>query len=176
MGEGQPARFHDPRVVTLDQPAVVLAELVVFELGQDVVALPALQLAQMLFDFPGQHSSVGSWIGQDGLPGQIAFQVVGHFIRRAVTLLRILLQRLQADILQFARNGFVEPSGQHRVTLPDLRHLLAQVLTGKRQRSREHLVKNRPQRKDIAGGIECDAAHVLRREVVGRPHDLTGDR
>ena len=81
-----------------------VAQPVVLVIGHDLFAAPAFQVAQMLLDLCRDQSGVGGRLRVDRLARQEAAQVVSHFARRAVARGADLLQRLEADVLQVARN------------------------------------------------------------------------
>ena len=87
---------------------------------------------------------------------------------------RLLLQALQADRLQVARNRCVEPPRRHRLVADDLDHRVHRRGRLERRPAGDQGIEGRPQ--GIHVGRRTDLAPLapglLRRHVAGRPHDL----
>ena len=105
-------------------------------------------------------------------------QVIRQRLGRRVTPVRLLLQALQADGLQVARDVALEPARRHRL----LRHHLLE--RGQRRGplegrpAGEHLVQERAQAVDIDGGRDLPVLprRLFGGDVAGRAQDLAAGR
>ena len=101
-------------------------------------------------------------------------QVLGQLLRRAVAARGLLLDRLQADRLQVARDlrarAWRGRGGSRSVDLLD-----QPVAVGRRERrpERQQLVERQAQRVDVAAGVGL-AVEPLRGHVPQRADDVAG--
>ncbi len=113
--------------------------------------------------------------GPDGLVQQEATQVLGHRLGRGISPPRVLLDRLQDDRLEVARDAAVQRSGPRRLLVLDHLDQLQPVGCDERGPERHQLVQGQPQRVEIGAGVAL-AAEPLRRQVADRPQDVAGGR
>ena len=87
---------------------------------------------------------------------------------------RLLLQALQADRLQVARDRRIEPPRRHRLVADDLEHRVHRRGRLERRPAGDQGIERRPQRIHVGRRADLAplAAGLLRRHVAGRPHDL----
>ncbi len=111
---------------------------------------------------------------RDRLAGQESAQVGRQGRGAGVASARFLLQALQADRLQVARNRRIEPPRRDGLVAQDLEHRVHRRGRLERRPAGEQSVQRRAQgvhvgrRPDLASL----AAGLLRRHVAGRAHDL----
>ena len=100
-------------------------------------------------------------------------EIIGQGRGRVVAPSRVLLQALQADDLQVARNGAVERRGSGRRRLADLLERLGDRIAAERRAAGQEGVEDRPQAVDVAGRRHgpAPARGLLGRHVGRRAHD-----
>src|SRR5205823_14987898 len=74
-------------------------------------------------------------------PRQKSLQVIRHFSRGRIAVLRFFFQRLQADVLQVPGYFWIPPPWQSRILFADQPHLLAKRFPVKRWASGQQLVQ-----------------------------------
>src|SRR5262249_7183834 len=113
--------------------------------------------------------------GEDRLAGEEPRQIIGHLARGLVPLRGILLQRLHADVLKLTGYGGVDSTRQFRVALTNQANLIPNAVAAKRRRSRDQLIEDGPERKDVASRVQRRMTlRLFGRKVVGGSHDLAG--
>ena len=114
----------------------------------------------------------------DRLAGEEPAQVLGQRGGRVVALRRLLLQALQRDRLEVARQAGDQPRRRHRLGVLDLLERLQGGRAPERRAAGQQLVEDRPQGVDV--GERPDllglALGLLGGHVAGRAHDRVGPR
>ena len=114
---------------------------------------------------------------QHGLVGEKSPQVIRHIARRAIALRRVLLQRLQADVLQIDGDFRVASAGKRRLFLADTAQQVRLVFSPKRRIAGQQFVEDGAQREHVATRIQIlRAAGLLRREVLRGSRNVSGLR
>ena len=91
--------------------------------------------------------------GADRLIGQEPPQVLGHRFGRLVPRLRVLIDRLQDDRLQVARDAGIDGPRLLRLLGLDLLDQLQAVRIGECRTEREQFVEGEPQRVDVGPSV-----------------------
>jgi hypothetical protein len=127
LRQREPPRLQNPRILAFEQPVVPFADCGVLSLRNDLLPTPALQVAQVLPGAPGDHAGVGCGLGMHRLTGQEpASSAISA--SRGIAVRGVLLQRLQADILQVSRNRRTAAPRQNRILRADRLQQLAGAL------------------------------------------------
>ena len=111
--------------------------------------------------------------GPDRLVGEEPPQVLGHRLGRLVPRLGVLLDRLEHDRLQVARDPGIERPGPRRLLGLDLLDQLEPVRRVERRAEREQLVERQPQGVDVGPGVPL-APEPLGGHVAERAQDVAG--
>ena len=110
--------------------------------------------------------------GQDGLVVEEPPQVLAHRLGRGIPLLRVLLDRLQEDRLQVARNASVERPGLRRLLGLDPLDQLQPVGRTERGAQCHELVQGQTEGVDVGAGVPLPA-EPLGGHVAESPEDVT---
>ncbi len=103
-------------------------------------------------------------------------QIVGQRRRALIPLPRFLLQALEADRLEIARNGHIEPPRRHWFGADYLEYRLHRGGRLERRPARDQRIEGRPQGINVGRRphVAPIPSRLLGRHVVGRTHDLAG--
>src|SRR5882724_3179472 len=104
LREGQAASLQNPGVFPFDETRVLFTKAFEFGVGENVVVAPGTDLAQVLIDSSRYEIAVSSRAGVYFFAGEKPFDVVGHFLRGAITVFRFLFEGLEANVLEIAGN------------------------------------------------------------------------
>ena len=91
-------------------------------------------------------------------------------VRRVEAFLRPFLEAVAKDALDRGRERSARLGESSRVPLGDRRHRLRRRLAAERTVTREHLVQDRAERKDVRAVVRRPAAHLLGRHVADGAH------
>ena len=110
--------------------------------------------------------------------GEEALHVVGHFRRRSVTPGRFLLQTLEADGFQVARQRGIEQPGWHRIRFEYQPQSFGRGRGIERSPPGHQMVEKRAQAVHITGhgDLRIAAGHLFSCGVTGRAEHLAGQR
>ncbi len=116
--------------------------------------------------------------GLDRLSFSITIQVFGKLFGRAVPLLRIFVQALQADGLEIACDPRDQLRRRHRVGVDDQADRLDHRLPLQGGTTGQNVVKDRPQGVDVCRrpDVLCASQGLLGSHVARRAHDVAGLR
>jgi hypothetical protein len=116
--------------------------------------------------------------GGNGAAVEERLQVVGQGGGRGVAPGRLLVQALEADRLQVARQPRHQPAGRHRLVGQHLQHRVERRLGPERRAAGQALVEDGAQGVDVGGGADLLrlARRLLRRHVGGGAEDGAGLR
>ncbi len=112
----------------------------------------------------------------DRLSRQVTLQVVGQQIRGLVPLIRLLLQRLEADRVQRDRDTRPAFADRLRHHLGDFRIELRAAGGPVGDLPGQHLVEHHAQRVDVGARVDRLAKHLLGGHVERRAHHHLGQR
>ena len=118
----------------------------------------------------------GDGTGEDGTALEEAVEVVGERVGVGVAAVGFLLEALQADRLQVARDLGLEPRRRHRLLGADLLDRIERRRSPERRPAREQFVEDGAEGVlvDEGAGVMRLAAGLLGGHVVGRTDDGAG--